>query len=141
MKKQILMFFVAAGIMAGCQKEAVSENPLIGKWNWIKSVGGITGNHEILPQEGGKRTIEFFENFTYRFTQTGPNPVTFSSTYSITMLTDIQTNEQKKALILYDETMRPQIPMIFTIEDDELKLKENCADCYTNYYRAVAQTQ
>jgi hypothetical protein len=37
-----------------CEKNSpfTEEPTIIGKWQWIKSVGGLTGNQTILPEEG-----------------------------------------------------------------------------------------
>jgi len=135
------VFMVTAAILVGiisCTKSTIdSSNSFSGKWLWIKSAGGITGNNVIFPQVGESSFLEFFQDSTYTLTKTGTAPTSYTNRYSIISVMDISTNEQKPAVILYDETLRPQLPLIIEGGDNQLKLKENCADCYTHYYSAV----
>lgn len=127
----------------GCNKQKTEEtrgdNPLIGKWIWIKSVGGVAGN-VIMPMEGEKRTLEFHGNFTCTITQIGPNPVRYTDQYLLFSINDITTNQEAPAVALYDETKRPLIPQIIEKNNDTLVLKDNCVDCYRHYYKAVVST-
>ena len=139
MKKFFIIAIVSVVSAISCTKQnSGSEYTLIGKWLWLKSVGGITGNEMILPQEGESRILNFFQDSTYTLTRTGTNPINYTSRYSLVSVIDLSTNRQASAVVLYDEALRPLLPLIIDGGDDNLlKLKENCADCYTQFYTAT----
>lgn len=137
MKMVITLAISLIGVMSCSKQGNQKTSPLKGKWLWVKSAGGVTGSNEILPQPGESRYLEFFNDFTYKLTQTSAVSSTYTNRYSILSVTDSSSGEQKPAVILVDETLRPQQPLIYIIGHDELQLKENCTGCYTHYYRAA----
>lgn len=42
-----------------------TENGVQGKWLWIESIGGFTGNTKLVPEPGTSRIVEFKNDGTY----------------------------------------------------------------------------
>jgi hypothetical protein len=121
-----------------CEKNSpfTEEPAILGKWQWIKSVGGLTGNQTILPEEGINTFLEIFSDSSYRVSQTGSDP--FSNIYSIRIEKSIFTNQNVPVLTFYDQTMKPYVqPQIIRWENQMLVLQENCTDCFSHFYIAV----
>lgn len=70
MKKSILLVFSFV-LLFSCQEVDLptpeSEN-IIGEWEWLESVGGISGTGQITPSSQGEtRQLEFKKNGKFRY--------------------------------------------------------------------------
>jgi hypothetical protein len=63
MKKLIYLFILTLGIFScsSSDENEIDNSELIGKWNWISSCGGFTGNC-WYPSENNYESVEFTNN-------------------------------------------------------------------------------
>lgn len=68
-----ILFLLFSLIGAGCKKEKIGYDPnsIIGKWEWIYSVGGDLTASYSYPQKGQILTIEFEKDSDLIFKENG----------------------------------------------------------------------
>ncbi|TFZ62606.1 hypothetical protein E4631_24845 [Hymenobacter sp. UV11] len=125
---------------------AVSENNISGEWEWVKTVGGLTGNQTYTPSSTGVATKWVFKpdsTFQQYDTRQGVTQLTESTTFSIRSARSIYTGQPTQALRINrhvsagsPSTLVIQ-PVIYIIEElgTELKIADNYADGFGQTYR------
>lgn len=139
MKKYVLFVLSAALFFARCQKPVTKEDPLTGKWLWIKSAGGVNGNQIITPSDpppaGGYKMLTIFNETQYFLDRARNNFMKLRYTTGIT--TDIVSGQKVQEIIFYDEYDAPGIPQTFITEGNQLIIKDNIREGYTHYYTRI----
>jgi hypothetical protein len=135
MKQIILLITSSLFVLAGCEKAATEENSIVQSWLWVKSTGGISGTTKY-PGDDIRRILTFKNDNTFTYTE---NDAIFKNgIYSTGTVTDITTNQQEPAVTFNPDSGSPlNHPQIIFFEDGNLRLKENCVDCYTHYFVPV----
>ena len=104
------------------KSEKLNIELLIGKWQWVESIGGIGGLHHTPESQGYSKTIEFTESSEYFEYKND----------SLEILGCYSYIKQENILVL-----RTQAYMTFSIllADDTLKLfQTNIYDGYNHIY-------
>lgn len=127
--------FCLAGVFlmfTACQKSVTEEPTIFGRWLWVKSAGGVSGTTNYLP-EGIKRILEFSSDYTFSYTENG---VVFKKgIFSLGNVTDIFSNQHEPAVTFNPGSGSPlNHPQIISFENSNLRLKENCNDCYIHFF-------
>jgi hypothetical protein len=122
MKKRLL--FLISLCITACfynSTEPLSNNSIIGEWQWIKSVGSIAGGIYTPQSEGYTQTLVFKENghvLHYR-----DSILITNSAYSYSGDT------------LYIDTNG--FAQFISIKDDKMVISDACADCFVSDYQRV----
>lgn len=135
--KRIILFCLAGMfiMLTACQKSATEEPTIIGRWLWQKSVGGLSGDANY-PPEGVRRILEFKSDNTFSYTESGN--IFQNGIFSISSVTSFFGNQQEPAVTFNPDNGSPlNHPQIISFENGDLRLKENCADCFTHYFIPV----
>jgi hypothetical protein len=125
---------------------AVSENDISGEWEWVKAVGGLTGNQTYTPSSTGIATTWVFKSdstFQQYDTRQGVTQLTESTTFSIGSARSIYTGQITKTLRINRHVSggSPSTsvvqPVTYLIEKrgTELKIEDNYADGFGRTYR------
>lgn len=118
----ILLFLTGCSLLPG-----QDDTKLVGSWNWVSSQGGFVG-HTLTPKsEGYFQTLNFHKDQTYSIKRDGkPHK---QGTYEITI---IEYDEENRMAIQYN-SIEFYYAVIMELSDT-LRLRENCADCYSHIY-------
>lgn len=139
MKQLGIFILLSAVFLSGCEKTITEENPLVGKWLWVKSAGGATGNHIITPSTpppaGGYKLLWILDDAEFILDRAQDNFKRLR--YTTSTITDIETGKQAQGILFYDEYETPGIQQIYRIEANQLIIKDNITEAYTHYYKKV----
>ena len=128
MKKiSLIVFFV--GIFFSCSvevEEKVFEPEMFGRWEWVKSTGGIDGRTETPASTGEQITIEFLIG-TYKKYVDGK--LAEEMTYKIDVGESMISGENS-VIIIYQNGWKQSVEF----ENDNLILQDECSDCFRNEY-------
>lgn len=128
--------------LSACQKEAapkgIKEN-LIGEWNWLENIGGMTGQEQHSPEKDGYTlSYHFYENDSIYIVKDG-NEIQQKTVFHITKEKSILFHEEHDFLTI-DFKFKEQgpdsiivLPMRYIIDDlneSELRLTEDVYDGY-----------
>ena len=105
---------------------------IVGKWEWLRSVGGFAG-WTITPDSEGSSKYYITFRSDRRYTMVRADTVVRSGTYSI-------KNNGGKAMITYGSVKNSPFNTNQYIDfrtDDTLILTDDCADCYISTYKRV----
>ena len=106
-----------------------SKSALYGKWEWIESKGGISGNNLITPNSSNKTVyLEITNNKIMRFEN---GVVTATISYTIESKRSIFTGVLAQ-MIVYNQDS--QVQQSFEISNNNLKLNDECPDCFKHFY-------
>ncbi len=108
----------------------IVDPAIYGKWNWLKSVGGITG-HTLTPPPIVRIEYERSGLFSYYRNDTLVSTTTFIIRCEPTFL-----SADSSDVIHYQDSLR-FVPQAFRIDNDTLKLTDLCIDCYGHAYRRI----
>ncbi|MDJ0365736.1 hypothetical protein QMK33_11285 [Hymenobacter sp. H14-R3] len=125
---------------------AVSENSISGEWEWVKTVGGLTGNQNYTPSSTGVATIWVFKpdsTFQQYDTRQGVTQLTESTTFSVRSARSIYNGQITQTLRINHHVSggSPSTsviqPITYLIEElgAELKIADNYADGFSQTYR------
>jgi hypothetical protein len=134
MKKYIIFPVVLILLsLSGCRKdiELPNEdlNKLFGKWEWVQSVGGISGGTETPASKGYTQTYEFTSKGQHIYYQ--DDAELFRINYIVEEKTNSITGDQGYLINYYDNNNIQLVSQFITIvNDDELILQDNCLDCF-----------
>jgi hypothetical protein len=144
MKSVILLSVVLLPFIGSCQKETYNTEKvgsgLTGKWEWIRSTGGI-GGYVLTPESTGRNVvIEFTSGNVFRYYLNGQ--LQYSYPYHLEIGSTIYGSEPT-SIIKYGSSPG-QSYHFGSIEIDgqtyqELVLKDECYDCYTSEYKRISQ--
>ena len=136
MKNTIFICLLLIFATISCSKSSTEElndnitnAKLLGKWEWIESKGGLSGNSIITPNSTNKTVyLEITNDKIKRF----ENGILISNIFyvleskrSIFSGTFVQT-------IVYDQSA--QMQQSFDITNNSLILNDECYDCFTHTF-------
>jgi hypothetical protein len=132
MKKSILLVFSFV-LLFSCQEVDLptpeSEN-IIGEWEWLESVGGISGTGQITPSSQGEtRQLEFKKNGKFRYCRDDKKED--KGDFTITANSD-SWGEYLVLKLEGDETSKSGLS--FLSSDTIQLVPVDCADCYSASY-------
>ena len=127
MMRKITSLLVLLFTIISCSNHRSDDdtNPIIGKWNWVESSGGITGSTTTPKSTGKSIRLEISSTTIKRYTD---GVLNLESSYSIQTATSIFGGERK--LIIYENDSKQS----FTRTGNELLLNDECYDCYLSRY-------
>jgi len=136
----IIISIIAFFLLSSCRDddEKNGKEKLIGKWNWVNSIGGHTGNTEHSPQIDGYTMQYFFKENDSVIITINENTIYHKAKYHLTKENSILFQDEYDFLtidyIYYDEDNNPiKLPMryiIYNISNNNLKLVEDVYDGY-----------
>lgn len=124
----------------------VSENGISGEWEWVQTVGGMTGNQTYTPASSGvalKWVFKADSTFQEYTTRQGMTQLTESTTFSIGSARSIYNGQLSQALRINRHmnggASSPSVvqPATYLIEalGTELKIADNNPDGFSQTYR------
>jgi hypothetical protein len=125
-------------LIISCQKEPTSVDnvrtiTLSGKWQWISSSGGITGQTIIPP--AGTIVIQTYTSDGV-FSQSRNDTVQRTSHYSIKKQKSIYSADSLDVIIYQDSTLTKQV--ILYLSTDTLSVGDNMYDGYGSIYKRIS---
>ena len=117
------------GILFSCSVEVdvkEFEPEMFGRWEWVKSTGGIDGRTETPASTGNQITIEFLIG-TYKKYVDGK--LAEEMTYKIDVDESMISGESS-VMIIYQNGWKQSVEF----EDDNLILQDECSDCFRSEY-------
>ncbi|MGR3810590.1 hypothetical protein [Jiulongibacter sp. NS-SX5] len=130
MKKMLLLLAAAAALVSCQTTDPAPSNPLLGKWQWVKSTGGIAGT-TILADSSNASVIQFGNDSSFVFSRTGFDTIT--STYSISNGTSITSTDLEPLITVANASFK----WSFAVTESELVLFDQVYDGYTHNYVRV----
>lgn len=133
--KRIVYTVLALSILLafGCEKQDEKPNldqRLIGELEFIKAVGGLTGNQVILPPAGIKTTLIFSSDHKYKKNN---NAQTFEQgSYDLVRVISIFTGQPDDAIRFND--FSSQNGQIISIKNDSLWITDNHVEPFGYLY-------
>lgn len=124
--KHLIFLIVLIGLIS-CKKdrEEPSRVALAGKWQWVRSTGGIAGATSTPASTGFNMTFEF----------TGSRLKIFRNSSLISEwryhIEEIQTPSGSDLVLKYEPYKPEQSPII---NGNKLFLSDRCDDCYSSEY-------
>ena len=80
--KRIISILILSCIFISCKKDKTTDSPLVGRWQWFKSITGM-GQSVSTPQSAGK-TWDLTFGGDFNCSQAGDLKGTASGTYNLT---------------------------------------------------------
>jgi len=137
--KYLFVFLFVGSFLPACQKETISPeatgNSLVGKWQWVSSNGGITGQDQQTP-ETIKTTIHIQFSSDNQFIRYENGVKTQETTYILQKGKSIYSATESSDLISIDNS---GIRYSYRLENNQLYLFDECYDCYTHQYVRIAK--
>ncbi|WP_147275672.1 hypothetical protein [Adhaeribacter pallidiroseus] len=138
--KKILVFVTALFWITACEQEEILNNSgkeqeastksIIGKWNWIRTDGGLAFHIHETPKTTGKEiTLEFKANNQFRKYVNGV--LESQGTYSLSSRTCIHTHEEKQVISIPSEMDM----MIESMDANNLQLSDENFDGLGSQYQ------
>ena len=129
----IIFFLIIFTISCNNSTSGNSEDKIVGKWAWIQSSGGYTGDTINPDIVGYSIILAFEENGVYKEYKNGL--LKFSSKYFIEKKPYGSINNKRDFLIIDNRNKEQLIEFEKSIS---LKLIENCWDCYIHSYKRLS---
>lgn len=136
MKKTSLKYILSLLFisLAGCQSDedvlGPQVNSIFGRWEWIRSVGGLAGLTRTPASEGYQMDVEITPAGKFRTFRNGE--LLNESEYTIKKGNSIVLNAETEILDLGENAMKYS----FTVVNyDTLYLNEECVDCFSHVYK------
>jgi hypothetical protein len=112
-----------------CDKDDLDINDLNGKWVWLSSSGGISGE-TYTPESTGKiKIIEFTADSIFRSYQN--DTLVVETKYHLIKSKSIY-DQDTTYIITYD---KQEINQSFSFDRQNLMLKDECFDCFESFYK------
>ncbi|HSB93666.1 MAG TPA: hypothetical protein VLC28_11125 [Flavitalea sp.] len=131
----VLFHLTLVYILASCEKTVAKQavdDRLIGRWQWVRTDGGIANNiHETPASTGQQRTLQLNANHTYLVTI--GNEVVSQGTFSIDTKTCIHDG-QSKPYIRFNNDLAM---MVETVDATFLSLSDEANDGTGSQYQRI----
>ena len=141
LKTHVLFIVLISVFMSNCRKDITTPNSeaekLFGKWTWLQSSGGISGNLKSPKSEGYTNSIEFSDKGIYKTFKDGKqaNKMKYSLSEGKSIyLPGKGIIIEFKNVGLFDKDNAPLKQSIQFFGNDTLFLSEECYDCYSHLY-------
>lgn len=133
MKLVVYFSFLLFGFQAcnSTNDSTKESNPILGKWEWIESSGGITGATTTPASTNTKNQLEISDTTVKRYVN---GVLVATDSYSIETKKSIFGGE--KQMLVYKEGNPSQS---FSVLNDKLVLNDECYDCYQSKYSKKQQ--
>lgn len=116
-------------LIYSCDNDETDIKDLNGKWVWLSSSGGISGE-TYTPESTGKiKIIEFTSDSVFRSYQN--DTLVAETKYHLVKSKSIY-NQDTTYIITYDNQSMNQS---FSFERQNLLLKDECFDCFESFYK------
>ncbi|MGV3642473.1 MAG: hypothetical protein ACO1NZ_18255 [Adhaeribacter sp.] len=136
--KRAYLFLLILCVAFACEDQEAAPSTLTGKWEWIRTDGGIANHIHHTPQSTGKAVIlELSPNQTYRHYVNGV--LNSQGTFSLSKRKCIH-NHQEKDVITFSSNTYSVVPaemMIESWDDQYLSLSDDHYDGLDSQYRRV----
>jgi hypothetical protein len=126
MKKSIAIVFSILCLFCSCTKD--SNGSLTGKWEWVKSSGGISGRLQTPASTGKNVYLEISSNRIKSFEN---GNLVLDYEYSIQTKKSLLTNVEQEMIV---DNQNNNIPQTFIVKGTTLYLNDECFDCYQSVY-------
>lgn len=133
MKKLAISFIAIFLLISSCSDKVLLEtNTIMGRWNWISSLGGIAGA-TYTPESTGKNIVlEFTPDSVYR--QYLNDSLTIETGFHIITSVSIYDHDSTKFITFDTVMMRRSV--VFDTPND-LILRDEMYDGFSSYYQRV----
>jgi hypothetical protein len=126
-------------LVLSCHKEPTSVDnaqaiTLTGKWQWIRSSGGIGGQTIIPP--AGTVVIQTYSSDGV-FSQSRNDTLQTTSHYSIKKQKTIYSTDSLDVIVYQDSTLTKQVILYLSV--DTLSVGDNMYDGYGSIYKKIIQ--
>ncbi|WP_185958387.1 hypothetical protein [Fodinibius sediminis] len=126
---ETLSFLLIIAIFSGCSilVSDTQTSQIVGKWEWIRSTGGVIGETVNSDSAGiANRQIVFKSNSAFSFFR--GDTLVIAGTYSF-------HKSEGETVINYDTETGSFIDQRLRFQgEDTLILADECYDCFINYY-------
>ena len=130
---------------SGCKKNKDAnplglDNKIFGEWEWVSTIGGLTGNQTSTPASTGVTTTWVFKSdstFQQYDTRQGVSRLAESTTFSIRSARSIYTGQTTQTLRINRHVSGPTVqPATFIIQEigTQLKIADNFPDGFGQTY-------
>ncbi len=126
MRKSITIVFSILCLFCSCTKDSIGS--LTGKWEWVKSSGGISGRLQTPASTGKNVYLEISSNRIKSF-ENGNLALDYE--YSIQTKKSLLTNLEQEMIV---DNQNNNIPQTFIVKGTTLYLNDECFDCYQSVY-------
>jgi hypothetical protein len=127
--KKILIYGALIFTFFSCSTNSesiIKQKSIIGKWVWIKSSGGISGE-TLTPSSTGKSIVIEISNLEVKILENGN--VSSNNPYAIVTKESVFGGQRQ--MIVYTLGKPSQS---FSVVGDKLFLNDECYDCYQSEY-------
>ena len=133
-----LATFILSLIASSCGDSTHNtvKDKIVGRWHWVQSTGGWTGETITPDSLGIYRTVEFKEDGTFHISE-------YNDETNIVIVGSYEIVQRKYAFLERDilifkmppySSYKPPEQTIEFENDNKLKLIETCSDCYVHTY-------
>jgi hypothetical protein len=126
MRKSIAIVFSILCLFCACTKD--NNGTLTGKWEWVKSSGGISGRIQTPASTGKNVYLEISSNRIKSFEN---GNLVLDYEYSIQTKKSLLTNVEQEMIV---DNQNNNIPQTFIVKGTTLYLNDECFDCYQSVY-------
>jgi hypothetical protein len=150
----VLASWSLLAVSTGCEKSTepepapteVAGNELIGEWEWVQTVGGLTGGQTYTPISSGaaiKWVFKADSTFQQYTTRQGVTQLTESTTFSVRSARSIYNGQPGRTLrinrhvssgVSGPPVVQPVTYLVLTL-GAKLELADNNPDGFTQTYR------
>lgn len=130
-----LLLFLIMGITFSCSKErprSLNES-LLGNWEYIRSVGGFTGNDTIRPPLNTTIILSLSSNQAYSISSNGQ--ITKQGVYKVVSIQNFITGSYQPAIQF--DNFSSNDGLLIDLNDPVLSLSDNHYEPYGHLYRRV----
>jgi hypothetical protein len=128
------LFFLVATI-ASCSKENILtlDKSIVGKWQFLDSIGGLTGNDTIKPPANTTIILALNSDKTYNRTVNGQ--IIVQGTYDIINVQSIFSASPQPAIRF--DNLTSNDGLIINLHEPNLSLDENHVEPFEQFYKRV----
>lgn len=126
MRKSIAIVFSILCLFCSCTKD--NNGTLTGKWEWVKSSGGIAVRTYTPSTTGKNICLEITSNRIKSFEN---GNLVLEYEYSIQTKKSLLTNVEQEMIV---DNQNNNIPQTFIVKGTTLYLNDECFDCYQSVY-------
>jgi hypothetical protein len=138
MRIKIVVIGIVLGLMAcstGDDAE-IRHADLVGKWNWVRTDGGIGFHIHETPETTGK-TVQVTLNGDYTYSISENEQKVSSGIWQLSMKESIYSGEEERYIIFCDDYQDQNVVIsgiIYSLEKDTLMIGDNYHDGVSSRY-------
>lgn len=131
MKKYLAASTILAMLFVACTKNTDYPSDISGTWQWVRSVGGMTGRDTILPPANTTIGLVLKDG---KYERTNNGQVASQGTYTIESIVSVFSAE-KQAAIRFDNAVGME--QVIGWDNGQLVLIDNHTEPYGRVYKRV----